>query len=138
MHYGGDWLCAGWKCNLTMSIDRHHHCLPAPAEFVPENINIQELYPILMAIRRWGHKWRDKKVVCFSDNTHVVCALNKGKSVNSYAMDFLRQLFWLTALFNCQLVAVHIPGRENVIADALSRVLFAPHNMPLFLCCSGR
>ena len=130
MHYGLDWLCAGWKCNLSMSIDHHGHCLPAPAVFVPDNINIQELYPILMAIQRWGHKWRDKKVLCFSDNSHVVSALNKGKSVNSHAMGFLRQLFWLTALYNCHLVAIHIPGRQNVIADALSRVLFPPHNLP--------
>ena len=136
-HYGSDWVSAGWRCQLSMNIDHHNHCLPPPAVFVPENINVQELYPILVSIKRWGHKWRDKKVICYSDNTHVISAINKGKSVNVQAMNFIRQLFWLTALFNCHIVAVHIPGRHNIIADALSRVIIPPHNLPLFLCCSG-
>lgn len=137
VHYGTDWLCAGWYCDLSMNIDYHNHCLPCPDVFVPDNINVQELFPILMAIQRWGPSWRDRKVICFSDNTHVVSALNKGKSANKHAMTFLRQLFWLSVLYNCQLTAVHIAGKLNVVADALSRVLLPPHNLPLFICCSG-
>lgn len=37
-------------------------------------------------------------------------------------MSFLRELFWLSATYNFQLVAVHLPGKANVFADHVSRM----------------
>ena len=37
-------------------------------------------------------------------------------------MHYIRQLFWLSAIYNFRLIAKHIPGKNNVLADAVSRL----------------
>ena len=130
-----DWLCGQWRSNFVMDVDLHGHCRPLPSLEVPENINVRELYPILEAVKRWGESWRDHRVECITDNTQVVAAINTGRSENEISMKILRDIFWQSVLFNCHLVAVHLPGRDNIIADALSRVK-SPDDIPVFLCCS--
>lgn len=79
------------------------------------------------------------KVVIFSNNTQVVSAINKGKCENDTSMRIMRRVFWLTVLFNCHLVSVHIPGRSNVVADALSRLLYRGISFPnCITCCRGK
>ena len=131
-----DWMCGHWIDNIIMEGDAHGHCRPKPDIAIPDNINVRELYPIYESILRWGHLWKDHKVHCVTDNTQVVTALNKGKSVNLVAMSLLRKLFWLCVINNCQLVGVHLPGKDNLLADALSRATSA-NDLPLFLCCRG-
>ena len=52
--------------------------------------------------------------------------LNKGSCKNpaaiSCAMDWLREIFWLSAIYNFRLTSRHITGLANVLADRLSRV----------------
>ena len=45
----------------------------------------------------------------------------------------LRSLFFFEAEFQFSLVAAHIPGNQNTLADALSR-----NNLPLFLQLSSQ
>ena len=40
------------------------------------NINVLELWPVLVGVRRWGHLWRDRTVVFMTDNTQIRAALN--------------------------------------------------------------
>jgi hypothetical protein len=39
-------------------------------------------------------------------------------------MSYLRRLFWLSASFNFHIhvVALHVPGKDNVLADNISRL----------------
>lgn len=37
-------------------------------------------------------------------------------------MSPLRQLFWLSAIYNFRFTAMHIPGKLNVLTDAVSRL----------------
>ena len=37
-------------------------------------------------------------------------------------MGFLRELFWLSAIFNFRITVMHIPGISNPIADSISRL----------------
>ena len=37
-------------------------------------------------------------------------------------MHYLRELVWLSAIYNFRITASHIPGIENAIADAISRL----------------
>lgn len=37
-------------------------------------------------------------------------------------MDSLRELFWLSAIYNFRLQAVQYPGHANLVADGVSRL----------------
>ena len=104
----GDWIAGTWKKNLDSTTDYHGHLRHTPDTDVPENINIQELYPVIESLLRWGPKWRNCRVVCFSDNTQAVACINTSRSDNVVAMSFLRRIFWLSVLYNCHVVACHI------------------------------
>ena len=137
--YREDWLAGAWGGSLRGTKDMHGHYRPSPDMHIPDDINIQELYPLLESLWRWGEQWRNSKVVIFSDNTQVVSAINKGKCENDTSMRIMRRVFWLTVLFNCHLVSVHIPGRSNVVADALSRLLYRGISFPnCITCCRGK
>ena len=88
---------------------------------------VKELLPIVVACAVWGKQWRGTTVKCICDNAAVVAILKSGKSKDRLAMHLVRCLFFFSAHFNIFLVAQHLPGRENVAADALSR-----DNLPLF------
>lgn len=105
------------------------------------NINVLELIPIWLSLIRWGHTWRDLHAVCFTDNTSVMCMVNKGFSVNKKCMVLLRDIFWRCAINNIHLTARHVPGNVNLIADSLSRVKFTQDLSILdhfLLCCSNQ
>ncbi len=48
--------------------------------------------------------------------------INKGSASNPHAMDILRRLFWLSAIYGFHLTARHIPGSQNITSDRLSRL----------------
>ena len=86
------------------------------------NINYLELYAALHAIRRWSPHWANCHVCLHTDNTQAMSFLNKGSCKNTTAMDWLREIFWLSAIYNFRLTPCHIKGLENVFADHLSRL----------------
>ena len=107
---------------------------------VPEinNINYLELIPVYLAVMLLAPSCRDSHIVCYTDNTQVVAMVNKGTSVNDSAMVLLRELFWLSVIFNLHVTARHIPGKLNVSADYISRVSTNMNlsDFPSKLCCS--
>lgn len=132
---GSDWLAGAWLKDLDSDHDHHTHLCHNPGDEIPDNINVRELYPVIEALWRWGPSWRDCKVKRMSDNTQVVAGINTGRSDNMVAMNLLRRIFWLSVLYNCHLVGVHIPGRFNYTADALSRLVETGRTVPVGLCC---
>ena len=136
VEYARDWLAGAWDGSLKGVGDDHNHLRPEPDMEIPANINIQEFYPLIEAMWRWGPDMRDSRVVVLSDNTQVVSAINMGRSDNDISMAILRRVFWLSVLYNCHITSMHIPGHLNVVADSLSRLLYSS-NLPKFLCCSG-
>ena len=95
------------------------------------HITIKELLPIVMAAAIWGDHWQNKSVQCRCDNLAAVHIINSGTSSNAHAMALLRCLHFITAKFNNILSAVHLPGVDNELADALSRnnlAYFLSHN----------
>ena len=85
------------------------------------HINTLEVFPMLLAARKWGELWRGKVVLIQCDNTSAVAAFQKGSSPNEKVMKWLRELFWLSAKGGFEVKAMHIEGRNNVLADLLSR-----------------
>ena len=80
-----------------------------------------ELYPIVMACSMWGYTWARKKILLNCDNESTVYIINKGRSKIPSIMKFMRKLTWIAATNNFVLHARHIRGRDNSIADAISR-----------------
>ena len=94
-----------------------------PPDITRGNINILELLPILIAARKFGNMWINKRVIVYTDNTQVVSFINRATSKTSaVAMHYLRELFMLTAMHNFHITAQHLSGKLNVIADCLSRL----------------
>ena len=86
-----------------------------------ESITLKELLPIVLACAVWGYKFQNTCVIVHCDNLGTVTLVNSGYSRVSQIMQLLRCLFFIKAYFHIDLVAVHIPGVENSLADAISR-----------------
>ena len=85
------------------------------------HITVKELVPIVVAATVWGPSWRGKTILARCDNIAVVAIVNHGSSKNAEAMQLMRCLSFIAATFDFRLVATHIRGRDNILADALSR-----------------
>jgi len=83
----------------------------------------KKLLPIVLAGMVWGSEWKDKRVCCHCDNLSVVEVLNNGYSKDATLMHLLRSLFFISEHYQFLVDAVHISGKENGQADALSRNL---------------
>lgn len=149
-YFDGEWLAGGWHDNATP-------CVPANVDIsknwcnfeIPDaikgNINALEFLPIVKAARTWGHLWSNKKVIVYTDNMQCLSYINKGTCKDSPPlMDYIRELSLIAAINNFQMVAHHIKGEQNVIADCLSRLdnmrmwdnlikYIAKNNIPFYL-----
>lgn len=101
--------------------------------WVVDNINTYEVYPVLLAARTWGHLWRGRHVVVWTDNDPAVFVINSGTSRTPRVMEWLRELFFISAECDFRLTARHVPGKFNMLADALSRF-----DQPRFLSALAR
>ncbi len=86
------------------------------------HISFKKAYAIYLAARCWGSLWANQHVVIKSDNQAAVTMINKGTTANPQVMEWLRDLFWLSAIYNFRITASYIPGVDNVFADSLSRL----------------
>ena len=105
------------------------YALKIPLE-LGENLSIThyELFNITVALKLWGNSWRDRVVCIHWDNqgTVTVCGLRKTRDP---FLNWCLHSLWLNAVrFNIQLRLVHIPGRNNKLADALPRNIFIPQD----------
>lgn len=104
----GDWLFAEWASDWP--------------EVSREHINVKELASVYVSALRWSNSWTGKRILVHTDSKVVEAILNKGYSRGPYSSCILKALSTLALLHNFAISAVHIPGNENVIPDALSRL----------------
>ena len=104
----GDWFYINWETDLPSMADKH--------------INIKELYTVLLAIRRWCNTFKNKLVLLEIDNMMCVFCLRKGSSKNPQAMAYIREIYTLAASYNFGFLIKYIKSKDNVMADALSRL----------------
>ena len=93
------------------------------------NSNASEFYAIVTACYTWKYKFRNKKVLCFSDSMNAVNLVNNGVLLNKvsklgHQLRFIKLYTVLTEtcrLNNITLLAKHVYRTDNVAADLLSR-----------------
>ena len=106
--FSNDWFYTNWKADYPGIVDY--------------DINIKELYIIVLAVRRWSSYWYDKRIVVYTDNNCALYWLNKLSARNEVALEWLKELAWLSTVKNFYITARRITSKNNVTADALSRM----------------
>ena len=81
------------------------------------NIATKELIPIVMAVAMWGKFWNGQVVNCRCDNMAVVAVINSRTSRDPDLMHQLRCLAFFEAKFSFSVIASHIAGAKNSLAD---------------------
>lgn len=108
-----------WGCGAFY--DTHWFQLQWQESLQHMHITIKELIPIVLAAAIWGREWTGLTVQARCDDAAVVADFNQDYSKNADVMHLLRTLAFIKAKFRFLLVASHIPGKGNDLADVLSR-----------------
>jgi len=88
------------------------------------HITLKELYPITIALLLWGPELANKKVRFHTDNEACVHIINSQSSRDPQIMALVRLFVQASMAYNILFRATHVPGKQNVIADLLSRFQF--------------
>ena len=144
---GRDWLAGCWSPTdvpSSFSFGCSHLCEPPTFDQAPRNINVLELWPVILGIRRWGPMFRNSFLHVITDNMQVLAMLCTGRSVNKLCMSWLRELFWMCFIWNIDISPSYIRSADNHLADALSRLPYSsvPDQCTMLLdglnmCCSS-
>ena len=106
-----------WGCRAHWETEWFQLAWDNTPEMRATNIATQELLPVVVAAAVWGRRWSG---LCQSDNQAVVAVLTSRSCRDKDLMHLLRCLFFFEAEFHFNLVAIHIPGKLNILADSLS------------------
>ena len=79
---------------------------------------------VLVALKIWAYQWTNCKVQIQRDNMAVVKVLASSKNKDKVLATYARNIWLLSSLYNITLQVDHIPGRDNTVADLLSRFKF--------------
>ena len=86
------------------------------------HINYLELLAVFLALQQWTQFLRGTMILIRSDNSTVVQYLNKQGGTRSPTLCRLTRMIWdLCLAHGMWIKAAHIAGKENTIADSLSR-----------------
>ena len=119
--FGKDWFYGTWDNVPVEGFVYPNHFEKGPLEILYSSAE-RELWPILLSCIRWGKMWRNRAIHVFTDNTAVEVMLRTGRSGNKLCMDWLREIFWCSFVYNFEIFAHRISSAENIFCDALSRV----------------
>ena len=124
-----------------MTVPSHHLSVPLSENHDFGDINVLELWPVLLAVHTWGYLLKNRKVRLWTDNTQVMQMILTGRSRSVNCMGWLRDLFWICAIYNIHIVASHIKSVDNIVPDYLSRLFDTKHKGSISvellqdLCC---
>ena len=85
------------------------------------DITFLEPYPIVLSSVIWAHQFQNRTKEFHIDNWDLVSVINKCSSPKPHIRCLVRALVLAILRFNFVVYAFHIPGVQNVLADALSR-----------------
>ena len=116
----GSWGCRAFHSSLWFQYQW-------PESWQGCHIAAKEMVPIVFAAAIWGPSWSGQRIRCKSDNSAVVTVVNTGSARDPLLMHMLHCLFVYAAYYKFSVLASHLPGKQNIGADALSR-----NNLDLF------
>ena len=90
---------------------------------------------IIIAVKLWGHQWKNKKVSIKTNNMAVVQVCTNGYTRDMTLATYVRNLWLITAKYDIELVVTHIKGKENIMADTLSRWTGSDNNFSVLRQC---
>ena len=105
-YFNGAWFRGDWS---------PHQRLPL------RSIQWQELFAIVAAACTWGHLLQGQRITVHCDNMAIVQSWSNQSARHPGILHLLRTLFFITAKHSFIVRLVHLPGKLNRIADALSR-----------------
>ena len=108
--YDNQWLFAKWNDDFIMNQD--------------PSIEFLELLALTAAVLAWEEDIKHVRVVIFNNNQAVMGMVNKLTSPCLQCMKLIRILVLDGMLRNRKLKVKFIPTRQNILADALSRLDF--------------
>ena len=76
---------------------------------------------ITVALKLWGSDWSHQTVIFKIDNMAVVSICNTGYTRDQYLASMIRNIWLLTSEYDICLQVTHIAGKQNIIAEMLSR-----------------
>ena len=140
VYKGKEWLGGTWEGKIALENSSCGHITSPPGmdTYDRSNINELELWPILEGLRCWYPEFKGKSITIFTDNTQVMYMLRKGTSTNSTCMEWLREIFWITKIFNIRIVAKNVNTKSNMVADTLSRLLYIKTEGEARKCLEGK
>ena len=120
--YKNDWLVGTFEkadiMPLSETID-HHLAIPS-AYCTSADINIKEMGDVMCAASRCAPVWQDMNIIFVTDIT-IRAVLSSGHCKNKCIMTWIRELFWLSCIYNFSIDSVFMLSACNTICDALSR-----------------
>ena len=104
-HCRGSWISGDWS---------HLNSIP--------HINVLELMAVLLSLKHFENLLRGQTVLVLTDNTTVAAYINRQGGTHSRSLNLLTAELWNWCRSHQILPrASYIPGKENLIADFLSR-----------------
>ena len=93
-----------------------------PSSVIGTPIHLLEFVAVAMAVITWADNLVNKQVVISTDNLDIVQVWSSGSCKDKVLMKLVRHLFLFIAKMNINILLVHLPGKDNVFADLLSRL----------------
>ena len=122
---GSDYFYGCWEGYTVKGVSTDHEELSPSMDNIKVhegNINVYELWPVVIGLRRWAKDYSNSKVHIITDNMQVLAMINTGRSKNKLCMGWLREIFWVCFIHNIDLFATYIKSEDNILADHLSRL----------------
>ena len=110
---GGAFCCGNW-IYINWSIDN-----PSLSQ---QHINVKELAAVISAARAWAQSWKLHHIIIHTDNSVTEACINNGTARNKTGLVLLKELAELAMQYNFTISAIYLPGKENTIADTISRL----------------
>ena len=89
---------------------------------VKPSIEYLELYALTVGVLKWIHRFRNRKIYLFCDNTSVHDMVNDSSSHCKNCMILIRILTVHSMIHNVRVFVKYVESRKNELADALSRL----------------